>query len=362
MDTNRKVFRNSSPTLGAQLRGVFGSDLNYFAPSLFRFEAKYVEELKPCHIPHRPIECPKTIPRGHLLNADDVIISNELVSNFEMEVPSLIGNFFVGFGNEYLSLLPAVRAFYPTGEPLLSYSKHILSLLKEAGIFYLLSFRGGEEGFATNIYANNLTSLRQELIRNIVAREAHIPLTRRTFTNGYCFNISLNRSRHPKFKPANIPDSEVFTFQLPASQLQSKTIIPIPTLESGKARLITILNSAKETLVSFVQTLKHSLENLRAYLSVFWKGNLEFRELFNLAIAGDRAFVLFVNSKPLLKSGIVELATEVKPVLGSLKGLRISLKTILEDLFHLTYTVFNLAYSRKEVKAHSSPALKCGVF
>jgi len=61
MDTNRKVFRNSSPTLGAELRGIFSRGFNYFPSSLRRFEAKYIEELKLGYISHRPVERPKAI-------------------------------------------------------------------------------------------------------------------------------------------------------------------------------------------------------------------------------------------------------------------------------------------------------------
>ena len=82
------------------------------------------------------------------------------------------------------------------------------------------------------------------------------------------------------------------------------------------------------------------MKHLRAYLSILRKGRLEFRKLFKLAVGGDRAFVLAVNDDALLKGSIVKSATKNEPVLSSLKYLRIRLKTIFEDLFHLPCTIY----------------------
>ena len=274
MNTNRKVFRNSSPTSGAELRCVFSGDSDYFSSSLFRFEAKYAEELKPSYISHRPCECFKAIPGVHLFNEDDIILPNQLVRNFEMKVPPLVSHFLVSFSHQYSSLSPSVRAFGPTRQPLLSQHQDILRFLKEARVFYLNAIRTSKERLAADIYSYYLANFRQGLDRDILTREAHIPFAHRCSADGYCLYVTFNRARETKLKSAYISDKKVFAIKPPACLFQSEAIISIPSFKAGKARLIAILNSAEETLISSVQSFKHFLENLRAYFLVFWKGCL----------------------------------------------------------------------------------------
>ena len=145
MDTNRKVFEDSSSTLRAELRCVFGRNFHYFSPSLFRFKAKYVEETEPCNISHRPIKGSVTVPGIHALNADGIIASNKPISGLEVEVSPLVVDFLVGSGNNHLSLLPAFRAFLSAREPLLSHFQGILRPLKEARVLNFLSRRCSQE-------------------------------------------------------------------------------------------------------------------------------------------------------------------------------------------------------------------------
>lgn len=347
VNTNRKVFRHSSPTLGAELRGVSGRNLNYFSSSLRRFEAKYVEELKPSHIPHRPVEAMPAIPRVHLFNEDGIVISKELVSNLEVKISPLVSYFLVGFGNQYSGFPPSVRAFDPTGKPLLSHSQDILRLLKEAGVFYLLTIRGGQERLKPNVDANCLANFRQGLLRHILTGEADVPFACRASPDGYCLYITFNGARETELKSAYVSDKKVFAIKPPACLLQSEAVIPVSAFEARKAGLFTILKTAKEASIGFVQTLKHVLENLRASLSIFREDGFKLRELLNLVEAGYRTLVLAIDGDALLKGSIVEPSAKSEPIVGFLECLRIRLKAILEGLFHLLCTMFNIAYSRE---------------
>ena len=79
-------------------------------------------------------------------------------------------------------------------------------------------------------------------------------------------------------------DGEIFPIKFPTSLLKGKGVISVFTLEAGEARLISILNSAKETLISFVQSLNHILKNLRANLLIFRKFSFQFKELLHGAL------------------------------------------------------------------------------
>lgn len=210
MNTNRKAFGDSGTTSRAELRGVFGRDFNYFSSSLFRFEAKYIEELKPGYIPHRPIETIPAIPRVHFLNTDGVIPSNQLIGDLKVEIPSLIPYLLMSLSYQYSSFSPSVRAFYPVRQPLLSHSKNFFGLLKEAGVLYLLPIRSSKEGLKPDIYTYHSASLRQWLFWHILAGEAYIPFARRCSTNDYCFYVPVYGAGETELEPAYIFDREIF--------------------------------------------------------------------------------------------------------------------------------------------------------
>lgn len=308
-----------------------------------------------------------SIPGIHFLNADSIVILNKLISNLEMEVPPLIPHLLVGFGDEYSGLSPSVRGFYPARQPLLPIFESFLSLLEKSGIFYFDTIRYSQKAMATDIYSYRFASGLKGSRINSIARETDVPLASACPADGNGLDCTLNRSGQAQLEPANVCDTEVFALQPPARLLECEAVIPVPAFEAREAGLVSILDPTKEPFVGFVQPLKHFLENLGAYLTVFRKGILEFWQLLDLVKTGDRAMILSVNGNTLLKSGIIEITTKVKPIVGFLKSLWTCQKAIFEGLFHLPCTVFNIAYFEKGVnppRADSlsvSPALKCGV-
>jgi hypothetical protein len=178
----------------------------------------------------------------------------------------------------------------------------------------------------------------------MITGKNHKPFVSGSSANSNGLNIPFNRSRKPKFESADISDGEIFALQLPARLFQSKAMISVFALESRKARRFSVPHSSKKTLIGSIQPLNDILKNFRAYFSVFREGCLEFGKLLNLVKAGDRAFVLSVDNDTLLKGSIIEVPTEVKPILRSLNSLRICLDTVSKRLLHLLSTIFSLAY------------------
>ena len=288
------------------------------------------------------------------------------IGNFEMEVPPLVVNPLMGFGYEDSGFRPAFRGFNPPGEPFLSHGKHILRLLKKAGILDLHALGGGEKRLTADIDADTSASRRQKFLGHIIAGETDIPLASRASADGESLNIPFDRTGQPEFESADVFDGEVLAVQSPASLFESETVIPIPAFEAGKPRLISILYPAKEAGIGFIKAFQHVLKHLRASFSVFVEGDLEFRELLNLAVAGYGGFILAVNRDALLKGSVVEPTAKVKPIIGFVKCLRIRQKAIFEGLSHLSRTIFSVAHSEKGVKPCRasppvSPALKGGV-
>ncbi len=361
MNTNRKVFGNSSSALGAKLRGVFGGDFNYQATSFFRFIPEYVEKPKPSRIPHLSGHSVVIAIEGcHILNANSIVVFEKLVGNLEVEVPPLIVHLFKGLSNKNSSLCPTLRAFLSTRQSLLSLCEYILGCLKEPRIAYLHPIGGGKEGFETDIYAYTPAGWGQGLCGNVVTGEADIPLTNRASADSDGLDIPLDGAGQPELEPANLRDGQVFAIQPPASLFQSERVISILSLEARKARLIAIavLNSSEETLVGFIKALQYILKHLRAYFLIFRKGFFKFRELLHLRIARDRAFVLPINHDTLFKSTVVELATKMQPGFGFLKSMRIRQKTIFEGLFHFSRTMASVTYLKKGGKPYrASPSV-----
>lgn len=363
MDTNRQVFRDSDPTLGAELSRVFGGNFNNQAASLFRFASEYLKEPEPSHISHRPVEGMTAIPGVHLLNTDSAIVFKQLISEFEVEVPPLVGDLLMGFGNKHPRLDSAPRASNSAGQSLLPHSKHILRLLEEAGVVNLHTLGGCQKGLAADINAYNLIRWGKRLSGNIITGEAGIPLTSRGPADSDCFNISLNRAGQPEFEPAHISDRQVFIIQFPACLFQGKAVVAVSAFESRKASL-AVTKAIKESIVGSVKAFNHILKNLRAYITVFGKRRFEFRQLLNLLIAGYGAVMGAVSMNTLLKGSVVELATKIKPTLGFLNSLRVGLNTVLKRLLPLhNLSIANLRRGGKPYRASPSvsPALKCGV-
>jgi hypothetical protein len=371
MDTGTKVFGNPLPTLGAKLGRILGGHFDYLTTSLFRFEAKNIEEAKPGYIPHRPIKrFVVRVPAIHLFDANCAIVFEKLIGELKMKITSLVKYLLMGSGHKNPGLLSTVRALNSTREALLPHCKHVLRLLEEAWVADLCAVSHGEERLAAHINAYDFIRRGQRLCRHIFAGEAHIPPACRFPTNGDGLNIALNGTGEPDLECADIPDSEGFAIEFPASLFESKGIISISALKSGKPCFgIAILNPAKESLVGFIKTSNHFLKALRTYGLIFRERIFEAGEFFHLGMPGDRLVVMPVGCDALFKGGVVEMSTEVNPSGSVLDGLKIRLNAIFEGLSHCSVPLFTIARNhitvncfRKENEPHSSPALKCGAF
>jgi hypothetical protein len=263
------------------------------------------------------------------------------------------------FGNKKPSLLSTVRALNSTREALLSHGKHVLGLLKEAGVAYLCAIRHGEEGLAAHIDTHDFTSWKKHFIRHIITREDHKPLIGRASADNDRLDSTLNRTREPDLKSAYVADGEIFAIELPATLLEGEGVVSLLALESGKSSLaVSVLHPAKERLVGLIQAFNHILEALRAYNLIFWESLFKARKFLILVVPGDRLMVVPVGSDALFKGCVVEIATEVKPSDSVLDSLRVRLNAIFEGLFHCPVPSFSIAQSREVGKPYqASPSI-----
>lgn len=286
MDTYRQVFRHPGSTAGAELRGVPGRNLDYCPGSLFRFPAQYLKEPEPGRIPHGPVEAGSAHPRRHILNADGVIVLDELVGHLEVEVPPLIADFLVGFSHQDPGLPAAVGPLDPPGKPLLSHSENISGMLKMAGVAYLQPFRSSQEGLQPDINTYGPVNRRERLEGHILTGEDGMPLACATPADGHSLDAAFNRAGESKLEGADVSDGEKFIRQLPASLLEGEGVVAVPAFEAGEASFsVAILYPPKEASIGPVQAFQDILEDLGAHLFVFRKGLFESGE-FSLLLKG----------------------------------------------------------------------------
>ncbi len=364
MNTNTEVFRNSSPTLGAELRCVFGGDSDYLPTSACCLEGKYVKESKPGYISHRPIKSMSRKESRHILMVDNIVFFKKLVSHLKMEVPFLVADLFVGFGCKKSGFRPALRALLPSGKSLLSHFENLKKPLKEAGVINLIPVGSGEKRLTTDINTNFMSHLRKGNHGNILTRERDIPLISGGMVDGNSLDIALNRTGELELKSANPADSEVFTFQLPSRLLKGERMIPMFGLESWEPSLFTCLNPAKECLVGLIQSLNNILKHLGADFLILGEGNLKGRKLFHLVKFRGGFTRFFEGHNSFLKGKIVELSAKKKPTRSILNCLFVGIDTILERLFPLHgLSIANIEKKGKPYRASPSifSALKSGV-
>lgn len=346
MDTNRKILSNPGSAAGAELRRVPGGNLDDSSGSFFRFPAQYIEEPKPSCVSYRPVKSCTAIPEVHLLNADGIVEVHKLVGYLKVKVPPLVGDFLMSFGYKDASLIPPVGAFNSPGEPLLAHGQNIPRPLKEAGVADFHTFGGSQKGLKADINTYHFIVGGKRFQWNILAGEAGVPFARRATADGNRFDSALYRAGKPELESADVPDSEVFAIQLPTSLFQREGVVAVPTLESREACFaITILYSAKEALVGFVQALKHVLEHLRADISIFRESCFKLRKLLNLLIAGNENSVMPVGGDALLQGSVVEMTAQRKPTLGFFNSLRAGINSIFKRLFPLHN--LSIAHSEK---------------
>lgn len=364
MDTNRKVFRNSSPAARAELRRVFSRHFDDCSGSLLRFPAQYIEKPEPGGVSQRPVEGRSAIPSIHLLNADGIVELDQLISNLKVEVAPLVVDFLVGFGYQDAGFIPLVGALNSLGEPLLPHGEYIPDVAGEAGISNLHAVGGSKERLQSDIDADRPVDWGQRFEGNILTGEAGEPFTRRGTANCYSLDDALDTTGKPELEGADVPDSQVFAVQLPAGLCESEAVIAVFALETRKARFpVAVGDPPEKSLVSFVQAFKHVLEYLRTNFFIFGERCFKLRKLSFLCKERDSAMIMPISGDALLQGGIVEMSAQRKPPLGFLNSLRVGFNSILERLSSLHgLSIANLRKGGKPWRASPSvsPALKSG--
>ena len=321
MDANAQALGHEGSAPGAHLRGVFGRDFKDFTGnSFFRFLPENREEPEPTGVPHRFVKRSKTIPRTHFFDVDGIVFAKQMIRGLKLKVPSLVGDFGMGLGDENSSLPLSVGAFLPMINPPLAHSKLIFRPPKESGVFYHLTVAGSEERFATHVDADLLAGQGQWFGRNIVAGKRYKPLASRIPANGYGLNCTLNGAGEPDFESAYLFDGQIFPVKFPASFFKREGIVAVSAFKPGKSGVIAPwlpnLNPTEKPLVCLIQPINNILKNLRSHFLKFRKFFFQVGQFLHLGELGNGSPALSVGGDSLFERGVVKPTTKIKPSFG----------------------------------------------
>ena len=153
-------------------------------------------------------------------------------------------------------LISTIRAPFLSRKGPLSSFKKPLRLNKILGILYRITQRIKKKVFYTHIYTYLMNSLRIFLAWDILTRKGNKPHTCRCPSYGYSLNSPFNRSGEVEFKDTNTSDMQISTIKRPSCLFESKGVISISSLETGKTDFAIIsLNSLKESLKGLISPL-----------------------------------------------------------------------------------------------------------
>jgi len=231
--------------------------------SVLSFAFRYREKAPPAHVADRLGETAilHHPPYVQILDRDRVKSPDQIARYLVVKILATARHFHMRSG-DFNSLLGAtLRSFLSAGKsPLLSLQV-VHRALEMTRILDLFAVREcGETGNA-DVYSDGLAGRRQWLRFWRLANKQSIPAVD-TARDPKLFALSFNRAGEPDATATNAGDREFVAFDRGGPNLLvflREGVITIFALESGEARLLSILNASKEAVEGFVKTFKRVL-------------------------------------------------------------------------------------------------------
>lgn len=282
MNTVRERFINKRTTARTSLRCIPGVNEYYASTSIFSFVGDKLHQLKPGGIGDG---FSQAVVMKHpfsvqLFKSDYAVLIDQSPAEFMGEILPSVGYPLVDMRHGLASKHPGRRSLINFREFPLGFSQISFIPPQKSGIRHLLTIGQSGKTCEANIDANRLFGYGQRR-RFHLATKAGIPLTCRMTAERQCFKFSLNRP--VKF---NLKNTELSHFDTVIIKGKPKlgireAIISSVTTETGVARLLTSLDSAKESFERKVNSFLHILKHLgidhrkgRAFLFPLWEKSI----------------------------------------------------------------------------------------
>lgn len=336
MDTDRQRFLDFFSTSRTSLGCATGIHPNHFPTSVRSFVGKKLEEYAPATIRNgfAQVSVLNHVFYLQVFNVDSLKIVNVFVGNLMQKIVSLISYFFVRLGDQHSRLVSSRRTFSPSGKFTLSATKLLLSINEIFRIRYLTAFTIDAKRLYANVDTHLFAGLRELLGGHIIAGEGNKPLAGRHTPNSDGLDISLNRTGEEQFEPTHVLDIEIPALKRISCLFEGEGVVAVSVLKAWESGFFSRFYSAKKSLVCLIKALKHVLKCLGADNLNFRKIFLDERQLFRLVVSGNRFSRSLVSINPLPKRGIVDIATDIKPVVAIGLCFPVYFRTIYECFFH----------------------------
>lgn len=357
MGTHRQRLWDFFATSRTSLGCAAGIHPKYFPTSVFCFVGKKLEEFAPTTIRDRfaQVSVLDHVLDLQVFNVDSLEIVNVFIGNLMQKIVSLISHFLMRLGDQYSRLVSAYRAFSPSGKFPLSTPKLFFTIAEIFRIRDLTAFTIYTKRFYSNVNTYLFAGLRELFSGYVVAGKGNKPFTRRHTSDSDGLNVSLNRAGEKELEPAHVFDVEISTFERISCLFKGEGIVAVSVLEAWKSCFFSDLYSTEKSLVCLIKALKHVLKCLGV-------GNLNFRkiflnegQLFRLVVSRDRFFSSLVSINPLPKRRIVDIATDIKPVIAITLCFPVYFRTIYEGFSHLdVLLVFDILLNHRQRRSAAS--------
>ena len=376
IDARRQRHHLPMPAVVARLCGVGRGHFDHVSPSFFRISLERGEKGTPGCVCYRCVQssfaaCPvgNILPRrfvqfglgpfdhvahGQGLDGDQPEALDQLAGLLFDEVLTPPADALMDSRHDLAPLASQTVIPLRIGETTVRLRQLSCFFPEKAGVGNL--FSGGEvcEGLESHIDARALIRRGQYQRLDLIAREAHTPLSRRTSHNAARFD---NASRGPVLHHLEMPNLGKGEFTLFIDAETRLRVGEGSVAKSGFiariARRLASFYSREEGFEGFVDPMQHILQDLGVDSFIFWSDLFDSGQLGALVCEGDALAAHPIGLLTLLQGGVVQLRAQGELLVQHAFLFLGWVQTVLIGFPH-TYIFFSGREKRKLSHFHQS--------
>jgi hypothetical protein len=335
VDTNRKRHLLPVAAVAANLARVSWVYSFKRPASLLSFAFRHREKTSPSHVANclgetAVLDHPAYV---QIFDRDRVKSSHQIGRYLVVEILATARHFQMRLGDFDPLLRAPLRSLLSARKsPLLSLQV-VQRVPEVARILDLFSVRECGETANADVYSDVLSGRRHRLRFGRLANNQSIPAVN-TARDPKLFALSFDRAGEPDSTGTDAGDRKFVAFDRARPNLLvflRESVIPVFALESGKSRFLSILNTPKEALESFVNTFKSVLLDFPK-MALYFGQRAGFSQVARLLIVIESCASDLITRDPLSKSGIIDLARMFKLTFARLDKAFAEAKFELEGL------------------------------
>src|SRR5215813_6168105 len=319
--------------------------------SVFSFAFRYREKASPGHV----ADCLREMAVFHhpanvqILDRDRVESPDKVGRNLMVKIIATARYFQVRFGDSDSLPGAALRSFFLARKPSLLSLQIIHRVLEMARILDLFAGRERGETGDADIHANRLSGRRQWRRFRYLANNQRIPAVDAT-SYSKLFALSFNRAGEPDATGPHTGNREFVAFDRAGTNLLvflREGVIAVFALESGKAGLLSILDTSKEAFKSFVKTFERVLLD-RPQMALYFRQCSSIGQMTRLFDIAKKGAGDLITGDSLGESRVVDLAGMFKFTLAHFYKAFVGAKLELEgpgcSIFGISHRVRCLSH------------------